>query len=160
MRITRMFLAGLFASTLALSYSGDSFAAKFEAMPPAVQETATANMERAIPVSISSTKGEHGTEYQVKTRLDGQAHDLVIDEKGKLLAVKDGTDLASIPSAAKAAIEKEASAAKIVTLEKVTEGGQVSYGAVMKSDAQEKFVRINITADGTIKSKSQQDTDK
>jgi hypothetical protein len=160
MMITRIFLASLAASTLAIAYSGDSFAAKFEAMPPAVQETAAANMERAIPVSINSTKGEHGTEYQVKTRLDGQAHDLVIDEKGKLLAVKDGTDLASIPSAAKAAIEKEASASKIVTLEKVTEGAQVSYGAVMKNDAQEKFVRISIAADGTLKSKNEQDTDK
>jgi len=160
MRITRIFLAGLFASALALPYSGDSFAAKFEAMPPAVQETAAANMERALPVSISSTKGERGTEYQIKTRLNGEAHDLVIDEKGKLLAVKDGTDLASMPAAAKAAIEKEAAASKIVTLERVTEGGRVSYGAVMKNDAQEKFVRISIGADGTLKSKNQQDTDK
>jgi hypothetical protein len=160
MMITRIFLAGLFASTLALAYSGDSFAAKFEAMPQAVQQTAAANMERALPVSITSTRGEHGMEFQIKTRLDGAAHDLVIDEKGKLLAVKDGTDLASIPAAAKAAIEKEAAASKIVTLEKVTEGSQISYGAVMKDDAQEKFVRISIAADGTLKSKNQQDTDR
>ena len=60
MMITRIFLAGVFASALALGYSGDSCAAKFEAMPAAVQQTAAANMERALPVSISSTKGEHG----------------------------------------------------------------------------------------------------
>jgi hypothetical protein len=160
MMITRIFLAGLAASAAALAYTGDSFAAKFEAMPTAAQETAAANMEHALPVSISSTKGEHGTEYQVKTRLNGESHDLVIDEKGKLLAVKDGTDLTSIPAAAKAAIEKEAAASKIVTLEKVTEGGQVSYGAVMKDDTQEKFLHVRVTADGTLKSKNQQDTDR
>jgi hypothetical protein len=47
------------------------------------------------------------------------------------VAVKDETDLASIPAAAKTAIEKQAAASKIMTLEKVTEGGQVSYRAVM-----------------------------
>jgi hypothetical protein len=161
--ITRIFLAGLAASTLAMAYSGDSFAAKFEAMPKAVQETATANMENALPMSIGSTKGEQGWEYQVNTRLNGEYHNLVIDEKGKLLAVKDGTDLASIPASVKTAIEKEAGASQIVTLEKVTEGGLVSYGAVIKDDMKDaapgKFVRVRVAADGTLKSKNRQNTD-
>jgi hypothetical protein len=160
MMITRIFLAGLAASALALAYSGDSFVAKFEAMPQAVQQTAAANMENALPVSISSAKGEQGWEYQVNTRLNGEYHNLVIDEKGKLLAVKDGTDLASIPAAVKAAIEKEAAGSKIVTLEKVTEGGLVSYGAVMKDESQGKYVRVRVAADGTLKSKNHQDTDR
>ena len=160
MMITRIFLAGLAASALALAYSGDSFAAKFEAMPKAVQDTAAANMQNALPVSINSTKGEQGMEYQINTRLNGESHNLVIDEKGKLLAVKDGTDLASIPAAVKAAIQKEAAASEIVTLEKITEGGLVSYGAVMKDDAPGKFVHVRVAADGTLKSKNQQDTDR
>jgi hypothetical protein len=161
--IPRILLAGLAASTLAMAYSGDSFAAKFEAMPKAVQETATANMENALPVSIGSAQGEHGWEYQVNTRLNGEYHNLVIDEKGKLLAVKDETNLASIPAAVKAAIEKEAGASQIVTLEKVTEAGLVSYGAVMKADVKDaapgRFVRLCVTADGTLKSKNRQNTD-
>lgn len=158
--ITRIFLAGLAASTLALAYSGDSFAAKFEAMPKAAQETASANMGNALPVSITAIQREQGWEYQINTRLNGEYHNLVIDEKGKLLAVKDGTDLASIPAAVKAAIEKEAAASEIVTLEKVTEGGLVSYGAVMKDDVPGKYVRVRVAADGTLKSKNQQDTDR
>jgi hypothetical protein len=160
MMITRIFLAGLAASALALAYSGDSFAAKFEAMPEAAQKTATANMENALPVSISSVKREQGWEYQVNTRLNGEYHNLVIDEKGKLLAVKDGTDLASVPAAVKAAIGKEAAASEIVTLEKVTEDGLVTYGAVMKGDAEGKYVRVRVAADGTLKSKNLQDTDR
>jgi hypothetical protein len=159
MTITRILLAGLAMSALAMSYSGDSFAAKFEAMPKAVQDTAAANMENALPISISSTKGEEGTEYQINTRRNGEFHNLVIDEKGKLLAVKDGTDLASLPAGVKAAIEKEAAASKIVTLEKVTEGTVVSYGAVMQDAEPGKYIHVKVGADGTVQSKKQQDTD-
>jgi hypothetical protein len=154
MTIARVFLAGLVTSALALAFDGDSFTAKFEALPQAVRETAKAHMENAFPVSISSAKGEQGWDYQVNTRVDGKYHDLVIDDKGKLVAVKDETDLASIPAAAKATIEKQAAASKIVTLEKVTEGGQISYRAVVKDDAQGKNVQVRVAGDGTLKSQN------
>ena len=153
MTIAKLLLAGLAASAAALAYDGNSFAAKFEAMPQAVQETARAHMDKALPVSIATAKGEQGWDYQVNTRLDGKYHDLVIDEKGKLVAVKDETDLASLPAPVKDAIEKQAAASKIMTLEKVTQGGQVSYGAVIKDDAQGTFLQVSVTADGTVKSK-------
>jgi len=155
MTIARVFLAGLVASALALAFDGDSFTAKFEALPQAVRETAKAHMENAFPVSIGSAKGEQGWDYQVNTRVDGKYHDLVIDEKGKLVAVKDETDLVSIPAAAKATIEKQAAASKIVTLERVTDGGgQVSYRAVVKDDAQGTNVQVRVAADATLKSKN------
>jgi hypothetical protein len=160
MRIAKVFLAGLAASALTPAYDGDSFAAKFEGLPKTVRETAMAHMEHAFPVSISSAKGEQGWDYQVNTRLNGKYHDLVIDENGKLVAVKDETDLVSIPAAAKAAIEKRAAASKIMTLEKVTEDGQVSYGAVMKDEAQGTYVQVRVGADGTLKSKNQKDPGK
>jgi len=155
MTIARAFLAGLAASMLTLAYNGDSFAEKFNGLPQAVRETAEAHMENALPVSISSAKGEQGWDYQINTRLNGKYHDLVINEKGNLVAVKDETDLASLPGAAKAAIEKQAAASRILTLEKVTEGGQVSYGAVMKDDAHGAYVQVRVAADGTLKSKDQ-----
>jgi hypothetical protein len=160
MTIARIFLAGFAASALMPAYDGNSFAAKFEALPQAVQATARAHMENAFPVSITSDKGEQGWDYQVNTRLNGKYHDLVINEEGKLVAVKDETDFASLPAAAKAAIEKQAAASKIMTLEKVTEGGQVSYGAVVKDDAHGTYVQVRVAADGTIKSKNQNDRGK
>jgi hypothetical protein len=153
MTIAKILLAGLATSALMLAFDG--FAVKFEGLPPAVQETARAHMENAFPVSIMSTQGEKGWDYQVNTRLNGKYHNLVINEQGKLEAVKDETDLASIPAAAKAAIEKQAASSKIVTLEKVTEGAQVSYGALVKDEAQGKFVQVRVGADGTVKSKDQ-----
>jgi len=154
MTISRLFLAGLAVSALALAFDGDSFTAKFEALPQAVRETAKAHMEDALPVSISSAQGQQGWNYQINTRLNGKYHDLVIDDKGTLVAVKDETDLASIPAEARAAIQKHGAAAKVVTLEKVTEGGQVTYGAVLKDDTQGTY-QVRVAADGTLKSKSQ-----
>ena len=153
MMIARLFLAGLAAFAPALAFDGDSFTAKFEALPQAVRETAKAHMENAFPVSIGSAKGEQGWDYQINTRVDGKYHDLVIDEKGKLVAVKDEADLVSLPAAAKATIEKQAAASKIVTLEKVTEDGQVSYRAVIKDDAQGINVQVRVAGDGTVKSR-------
>ena len=160
MSIRRIFLTGLVGAAFAAAYSGSSFSEKFEAMPQAAQETATANMKDALPLSIGSVKGEQGWQYQVNTRLNGESHNLVINEKGELLAVKDGTDLASVPGAVKAAIETEAAASKIVTLEKVTERGLVSYGVVIEEGAPGKYIRVRLAVDGTIKSKSRQDTDR
>lgn len=151
MAMVEVVLAVLAVPVFAIAYDGNTFAAKFDALPTAVRETAKAHMEDAFPVSINSAKGEQGWDYQVNTRVNGKYHDLVIDEKGKLVAVKDETDLASLPSAAKAAIEKQAAAAKIMTVEKVTEGGQVSYGALVKDNAQGTFVQLRVSADGTVK---------
>ena len=153
MTIAKAFLAGLAISTLALAFNGDSFGEKFNSLPQAVRETAEAHMDNALPVSISSVKADQGWQYQINTRLNGKYHDLVINEAGKLLAVKDETDLGSIPATAKAAIEKQAAASKILTLEKVTEGSAVSYGALMKDDSQGAILQIRVAGDGTLISK-------
>ena len=110
-------------------------------------------MENAFPLNISSAKSEQSWDYQINTLVNGKHHNIVIDAVGKLVALKDETELAALPSAAKAAIEKQASSAKIMTLEKVTEGGQVSYGAIMRDEAQGTLIQVRVTADGTLKSK-------
>jgi hypothetical protein len=153
MTITKAVLASLAVSVLTLAYNGDGFAEKFSALPEAVRATAEAHMDKAFPVSISSAKGEQGWDYQINTRLDGKYHDLVIDEKGGLVAVKDEMDLGSIPAAARSGIENAATGSKILTVEKVTEGAQVSYGATMKGGNQGTSVQVRVAPDGTLKSK-------
>ena len=153
MTIAKAFLAGLAASMLTLAFNGDSFGEKFNSLPQPVRQTAEAHMNNALPVSISSAKGEQGWEYQINTRLNGKYHDLVINEAGKLVAVKDETDPGSIPATAKAAIEKQAAASKILSLEKVTAGSDISYAAVIKDDAQGTFVKVRVSGDGKVISK-------
>lgn len=151
MKIAKACLTILAVVTLAPAWDGDTFAAKFDALPAAVKQTARAHMEKAFPVSITSAKGASGWDYQINTRVDGRYHDLVIDASGKLVAVKDETDVAALPAAARAALEKQTANARIVTLEKVTEGGDVSYGAVVRNDAQGTVTQVKIAADGTVK---------
>lgn len=160
MKITRAVLAGLAASTLTMAFNGDGFAEKFSTLPEAVRQTAEAHMDNALPVSIGSAKGEQGWDYQINTRLNGKYHDLIINEKGGLVAVKDEVDLASIPSPARTAIQNASGGSKILTLEKVTEGGQVSYGALMKNEAQGTSVQVRVAPDGTVKSKNQNESAK
>ena len=160
MTITKLCAAIFAAAALALAYSGSSFSEKFESMPKAAQETAMANMQGALPMSISTVQVEQGWEYHVNTRLNGEEHNLVVDDKGKLLAVKDETNLASVPAAVKIAIAREGAALKVVTLEKVTEAGLVSYGAVIQEDSPGKYMRIRLAADGTLKSKILQNNDR
>jgi hypothetical protein len=159
MKMAKTFLAAMALSALTFG-NGDGFAEKFGALPEAVRQTAEAHMENALPVSIGSVKGEQGWDYQINTRVDGKYHDLIIDEKGTLKAVKDETDLASVPAPAKAAIEKLASPSKILTVEKVTEDGQLSYGAIMKDDTQAKTVQVRVDVDGTVKSTTQSESGK
>jgi hypothetical protein len=161
MTITRAVLAGLAVSTLTLAFNGDGFAEKFSNLPEAVRQTAEAHMQNAFPVSISSAQGEKGWDYQINTRLNGKYHDLVINEKGGLVAVKDETDLASIPAPARAAIENAShNGSKILNVEKVTEGAQVTYGALMKDDAQGRSVQVRVAPDGTLKSAGQSESGK
>lgn len=160
MTISKAFLAGLAACAVALAFNGDGFAEKFSSLPQPVRETAEAHMQNAFPVSIGTAKGEQGWDYQINTRINGKYHDLVIDDKGALVAVKDETDLASVPAAARAAIEKLAPASRILTIEKVTEGAQVSYGALVKNDAQRTPVQVRVAPDGTVRSNDKNEAGK
>ena len=47
------------------------------------------------------------TQYEVETMLNGKHRDFNVDAKGKLVVVEEEVDIASIPAAAKAAIEKK-----------------------------------------------------
>jgi hypothetical protein len=154
MTLAKLFLAIVAASALASAFDGDTFATKFEALPQAVKTTAKAHMGDAFPVSIGSAQAEQGWNYQINTRLNGKYHDLVIDESGKLVAIKDETDFVSVPEAAKAAIgkgAKQGAALKIMTVEKLTEGTQVSYSAVLKNEALGTVVQLRVAPDGTLK---------
>ena len=154
MTIGKVFLAGLAAAVLIPAFDGDGFAEKFQKLPKAVQETANAHMGEAIPMKVASSQHGEGWDYQINTRLNGKMHNLVIDEKGALLAVKDEMDATSLPAAAISGLERQAGTAKIVRVEKVTEGAVVSYGAITKDEARGTVSEIRVAADGTPKLKN------
>lgn len=139
----------------AYGFEGNSFMEKFDALPQAVRQAAEAQMGHALPVSITSAKGEHGWDYQINTRLNGKYHDIVIDESGRTVAIRDEVEIGSVPAGAKAAIEKQAGGdgAKITALEKVTEGEQISYSATVRNEQQGGAVRVKVAPDGAVRAK-------
>jgi uncharacterized membrane protein YkoI len=150
----------LFASAAfsALMFAADT-KVKLESLSPALQAAVKAQTANATLVNISMEKENGKTEYEVETQLNGKSHNLTFDQKGALLEVEDETDLNSIPAAAKAAIQRQAGAAAILKVEKVTAGSKITYEAAMKSKAGKNF-EVVINADGSLKSKEDGDNEK
>jgi hypothetical protein len=80
--------------------------------------------------------------------LNGKHRDFNVDAKGKLLVVEEEIDLASVPPAAKAAIEKKVAGGKLGTVESVDKGdGAILYEAAYTTKAGKKG-SILVKADG------------
>jgi hypothetical protein len=72
-----------------------------------------------------------------------------VDTKGKLLVVEEEADIAAIPAAARAAIEKKVAGGKVVKVETVDKGdGATLYEASYTSKAGKKGSTL-VKADGT-----------
>ena len=102
---------------------------KLRDLPPAVQKAMEQETKGAVVKGYAQETEDGKVFYEVETKRDGVARDVTFDPSGALVAVEEEVTLASIPAAARAAIEKGAAGGKIGIVEKVTEGGQVKYEA-------------------------------
>ena len=120
----------------------------FENLPPAVQAAIREHTKEATISGISSEKEKGKTLYEVETKVQGKARTLTFDKSGALVETEDEVDLATVPEAARHAIEKRAAGATITLVEKVTEGPSVSYEATIKTRSG-KSVEYAVNADGS-----------
>ena len=121
---------------------------KLESLPPALQTAIKENTRDATVTSISSEKENGRVQYEVESKRNGKGHNLVFDKSGALLETEAETDLDSVPSAAKAAIQIRAAGGTITMVEKLTAGNNVSYEATIKTKAG-KSTEYAANADGT-----------
>src|SRR5258708_446404 len=118
-------------------------------LPAAVQKTVQDTLKGAEIKSISKEVEKGVTQYEVETLLNGKHRDFNVDAKGKLLVVEEETDLAGIPFAARAAIEKKVAGGKLGMVETVSKGDGVTlYEASFTSKAGKKGA-VLVNADGT-----------
>lgn len=102
---------------------------KLRDLPPAVQKAVEEETRGAV-VKGYAQETEHGKVfYEVETKRDGVARDVTFDPSGALVSIEEEVTLASLPAAARAAIEKGAAGGKVGIVEKVTERGEVTYEA-------------------------------
>jgi len=118
-------------------------------LPAAAQKTVQDTLKGAEIKNISKEVEKGVTQFEVETVINGKHRDFEVDAKGKLLVVEEEADIAAIPAAAKAAIEKKVAGGKLVKVETVDKGDGVTlYEASYTSKAGKKG-SILVKADGT-----------
>ncbi len=104
---------------------------KVQDLPRAVQETVKAQTKDSALVGVTKEVEDGKTVYELETRANGRARDLLIDGSGVIISVEQEVTLDAIPPAAKAAIEKRAGSGKITKVETVTKGQTMIYEAAV-----------------------------
>jgi uncharacterized membrane protein YkoI len=117
-------------------------------LPPAVQKAVPAETKGAEIKGYNQETEKGKTFYEVETVLNGKSRDLLFDASGGLVEVEEEVALDSIPSAAKAAIEKRAASGKVDKVESVTKGQSVSYEAEITSKTGKRS-EVAVKADGS-----------
>lgn len=122
---------------------------KMKDLPAAVQKTVQEQTKGAELKGLSKEVEKGKTFYEAETKVNGKGRDILIDPSGAVVEVEEETTLDSIPAPAKAAIQKYAQNGKILKVESVTKGGEVSYEATVNKGGMKSEVAV--AADGTIK---------
>ena len=118
-------------------------------LPAAVQKTVRDTLKGGQIGNISKETEKGVAQYEVETTLNGRHRDFNVDVKGKLVVIEEEVDIAGIPAAAKAAIEKKVAGGKLRMVESVDKGdGAILYEAAYTSKAGRKGA-VLVKADGT-----------
>ena len=118
-------------------------------LPAAVQKTVQDTLKGGEIKNITKEVEKGVTQFEVESMLNGKHRDFNVDAKGKLIVVEEEVDIAGIPAAAKAAIEKKVAGGKLGMVETVTKSDGVTlYEAAYNSKAGKKGA-VLVKADGT-----------
>jgi uncharacterized membrane protein YkoI len=138
--------------TLVAFFAISGFAAKslqLKDLPPDAQKTVQDTLKGGEIKNISKEVEKGVTQYEVESMLNGKHRDFNVDAKGKLIVIEEEVDIASIPAAAKAAIEKKVAGGKLTMVEALDKGNGVTlYEAAYTTKAGKKS-SILVKADGT-----------
>jgi uncharacterized membrane protein YkoI len=118
------------------------------ALPAAVQATVKEQTKDATLLNISKEKEKGQTVYEVESKVNGKTRDFVVDVAGAVVEVEEEMDLAAVPTAVKAALDKASAGGTLTKVEKTTQGAVVRYEAAITKNGKKSEVTVN--GDGTI----------
>ncbi|MEO8099366.1 MAG: hypothetical protein ABI811_16805 [Acidobacteriota bacterium] len=121
---------------------------KLESLPPAVQATVREQTKHATLVGLSKEVEKGKTMYEVETKVNGKARDLMLDATGKITSVEEEVDITAIPVGARQAIEKKATGGAVKRVEILTLGATVAYEAAIQIKGRNSEFTVN--ADGSV----------
>jgi uncharacterized membrane protein YkoI len=140
----------IFLAMTALAFTAMAADKKLQVkdLPAAAQKTVQEQTKGAEIKNIIKETEDGKTSYEIESIVNGKHRDFNVDEKGTLLVVEEESSLASIPAAAKAAIEKKIAGGKLGMVEIMTRGGATLYEAGYTGKDGKKH-DVLVTADGT-----------
>ena len=144
----RLWIALITIAALAGTAAAAEKALQMKDLPPAVQKTVQDQTKGAEIEGLSKETENGKAAYEVETMVSGKHRDFIVDAKGAVTEVEEETQLNSIPSAAKAAIEKKAAGGKIGMVETMTRGSAKFYEAGYTSKDGKKH-SVLMKPDGT-----------
>jgi len=122
---------------------------KMADLPAAVQKTVKEQSQGATIRGLSKEVEKGKTTYEAELRVNGHNKDITIDETGTVIEVEEEVPIASVPAAAKEAIEKAAGKGKVLKVETVTHGNTlVAYEAVVQKTPGGKKSEVRVDPQG------------
>jgi hypothetical protein len=122
---------------------------KIKDLPAAVQATVKQQSKGATIRGLSKEVEDGKTFYEVELKVSGHNKDVLIDPAGAVVTIEEEVTLDSLPSAARAEIEKQAANGKIQMVESITENDHVvAYEAHIR--AGKKSLEVKVSPDGQL----------
>jgi hypothetical protein len=116
---------------------------KMADLPSAVQKAVQEQLKNATLVGLSKEVEKGKTLYEVETTAKGKTRDLMVDSAGVVVEVEEEVDMATLPAAAREAIQKKAAAGKVTKVESLTKGGTlVAYEAAVLTGRKKSEVAV------------------
>jgi len=114
-------------------------------LPPAVQAAVKEHSKGATLKGLTKEVENGATRYEAELKVNGRTRDVTFDEAGKIVSVEREVPLASIPAAARDAIQKSTGKGKLLLVETVTESGTTFYEAHIRAGGKEIEVKVDAT---------------
>ncbi|MCL5745799.1 MAG: hypothetical protein M1541_18055 [Acidobacteria bacterium] len=122
---------------------------KMKDLPPAVQKAVQEQAKGSELKGLAKEVENGKTYYEAETRINGHGRDILMDQTGAVVEVEEEVTMASLPPAARTAIETRATGGKITKVESVTKGNVVTYEAAIAKGGKKSEVVVG--PDGSVK---------
>ena len=118
-------------------------------LPPAVQKAVREQSKGARLRGLSKEVEAGKTVYEAELLVNGHNKDLLLDADGNVLEIEEQVARAALPEPVKAALAKEAGKNRVLLIESITKGGQLTaYEAHLRKGG--KAVELKFAPDGKL----------
>ncbi|MBV9671569.1 MAG: hypothetical protein JO076_01930 [Verrucomicrobia bacterium] len=123
-------------------------ATTMESIPAATAKAIKEQAPGAKITGLSKEEQDGNTIYGAKINVNGNVREISVDGNGKLVSNEEAIKLSSAPEAVQKAITENSKGGKVEKFEKVSEGGKVTFEALVSGNAKRE--EIVFSPDGKV----------